>query len=236
MKYLFFALLAVVFSFANSDGYYETGNSINSRSAENHAVALTLINDRALPGRALGLDVFISGSSTYILSPDSYLHRIQAYDEAGGIAWSIPLDAENESCWGIAWNNNPEADTYYTNDASTFTFFYTEDFGTSWTTELNPSGTRSRGMDFDGTDYWCTNGTRGGLWRFQPGVSAERIDLSVPFSFTSGLTVFPYGENLGIAVTCYSNPQIYFYEWRSRNNIQPGIPLYLLILCIRSAN
>ncbi len=66
-------------------------------------------------------------------------------------------------------------------------------------------------MDFDGTYYWET--TLAALWRFQPGGAAIEIPVTgIPGPLT-GLTTFPYGANLGIAVTTYNVHNIYFFEW-----------------------
>ncbi|OPL18051.1 MAG: hypothetical protein AVO35_07790 [Candidatus Aegiribacteria sp. MLS_C] len=41
-------------------------------------------------------------------------------------------------------------------------------------------------MDFDGSDYWTTNGTGGGLRRFQPGVDLTCLgEAPIPASCTS---------------------------------------------------
>ncbi len=67
------------------------------------------------------------------------------------------LSARNEYCFGVSWNNNSLASSYYTNDWINTVLYYTESFGVSWAVLPNPSGNDARGMDFDGTDYWCTN-------------------------------------------------------------------------------
>ena len=213
MRYLFLILVVVAFAFANNDGDFGTSISVDPHGSGSDAITLTIVNDWTLAEKALGLDVFEDGSEVYILGADNNLDVIQAYDQAGGVQSSIPLDAANTNCFGLAWNNDPDTDTYYTNCWSTTNLYYTEDFGASWTTATNPSGNSARGMDFDGTDYWCTNGQGGGVWRFQPGVGQSNIAIPEVTGNPSGLTVFPYGGNLGLAVACYTPLQIYFYEW-----------------------
>jgi len=213
MRYLFLVLVFAAFAIADDDGCFSTGACINPQNPSSDAVSLTIVNDWPLAEKALGLDVFIDGSSVYILGADNNLDIIQAYDVAGVPQTSMALDPANGSCFGLAWNNDPDTDTYYANDWSSASLYYTENFGSSWSTVSNPAGNSARGMDFDGTDYWCTNGTGGGLWRFQPGVGQENIAIPEVTGNPSGVTVFPYSGNIGVAVTTYSSGYIYFYEW-----------------------
>ena len=213
MRYLLFVLLIAAFAIADDDGCFSTEACINPQNFESDAVSLTLVNDWTLAEKALGLDVFIDGGSVYILGADNNLDIIQAYDVAGATLGAMTLDPSNSNCFGIAWNNEISSDTYYTCGWSSSVLYYTDDFGSSWTTATSPSPGSARGMDFDGTDYWCTNGSGGGLWRFQPGVGQENIATPEVAGNPSGLTVFPYGSNLGVAVSTYSNGFIHFYEW-----------------------
>ena len=213
MRYLLFILVFAAFAFAGDNGCNGAEVFVNPQGSGSDAVSLTLLNNWTLAEKALGLDAFIDGSTVYILGSDNDLDIIQAYDVAGNPLGSFSLDPANDSCFGIVWNNDPDTDTYYTDDWSDNVLYYTEDFGASWTTESNPAGSSARGMDFDGTDYWCTNATGGGLWRFQPGVGQENIAIPEVTTQPSGLTVFPYGANLGIALAAYNDNNIYFYEW-----------------------
>ncbi|MCD4708954.1 MAG: hypothetical protein K8S62_14585 [Candidatus Sabulitectum sp.] len=212
MRYVFFVLAFAALAFAANDGCTDTSVGLNPPSG-NDGVAFSVINDWTLANKALGIDVF-EGPGFYVLGADNVNDWIQAFDATTGVpAGSLPLSAANGSCFGVAWNNDPDTDTYYTDDWASSNLFYTEDFGVSWTTEPNPAGNNARGMDFDGTDYWTTNGTGGGIWRFLPGTGAENIATPEIPSQPSGLTVFPYGSNLGIAITTYNTHNIYFYQW-----------------------
>lgn len=213
MKYLLLVLVFAAFAIADDNGCNSTEMCINPQGSSSDAVSLTLLNNWTLADKALGLDVFIDGSTVYILGADNVLDIVQAYDVAGAPQGSMPLDPANDSCFGVVWNNDPDTDTYYTDDWSDAVLYFTDDFGSSWSTEPNPAGSAARGMDFDGTDYWCTSGTGGGLWRFQPGVGQENIAIPEVTTQPSGLTVFPYGGNLGIALAAYNDNSIYFFEW-----------------------
>ena len=101
---------------------------------------------------------------------------------------------------------------YYTDDWTDNVLYYTDDYGSSWSTVANPSGNAARGMDFDGTDFWCSNATSGVI-RFQPGGSQEVIALPEVPSQMSGVTTFPYMGDIGLCVTTYNTLNFYFYSW-----------------------
>lgn len=213
MKYLVSVLAFTALAFANS-GYNGISSGISPHNPGSDDITLTLLNNWTLPNMALGIDIFEGPGQFNALCVDKDYDLIRVYDAtSASLLGTFAMNAANDACFGTAWNNNPDADTYYTNDWFNVNLFYTEDYGTSWTTVANPAETHGRGMDFDGTDYWQTNGTGGGLWRFQPGVSAENIAIPEVIKQPSGLTVFPCGSNLGIAVTTYEEHSIYFYEW-----------------------
>ncbi len=212
MKLLLILSLVTV-AFANNFGYTEISAPINPVFPETDAIDISIINDWTLADAALGLDV-LEGPGAFILwASDPINNHMQAYDpENADKLMAISFYAQNSNCFGVVCNNNPDTDTYYTNDWIDDVLYHTEDFGSSWTTVTNPAANNARGMDFDGTDYWATNGTSGGIWRFQPGVGQEHISTPEVTGQPSGLAVFPRGANLGIAITTYTN-LMFFYEW-----------------------
>ena len=214
MKYVLSILVLAAFAFAGNDGCTDSSVGINPPASGTDDVVLTLVNDWALSGKALGLDMFEGTGIYYVLGADNENDYVQAWDATSGTAaGTLPLDAANGSIFGLAWNNDMDTDTYYTDDWADNVLYYTEDFGVSWTTATNPAGSSGRGMDFDGTDYWCTNGAGGGLYRFQPGVGAENIAIPEVPTQPSGLAVFPNGSDIGVAVTTYNTLNIYFYNY-----------------------
>ncbi len=78
MKYLFLAFLVVAFAFANSDGCFDTNISSNPQGSSSNAIALFIVDDWTLAEKALGLDVYICPSGTYILGADNNLEIVQA--------------------------------------------------------------------------------------------------------------------------------------------------------------
>ncbi len=216
MKVIFILFAMAAFAFAADDGCITLGHSHQSPTTDD--IVLTVENDWSLPSgsKALGLDIFEDGSSVYILGADNTNGYIQAWNASTGAAeTTMPLDAANAGCFGIAWNNDADTDTYYTCDWTDTDLYYTENFGSSWTTVTGPAGNSARGMDFDGTDYWSTNASGGGLWRFQPGVGAENLSIpEVPAAQQpSGLAVWDYNGDLAVAVTTYNDHNIWIYIW-----------------------
>lgn len=211
MKYFAILLVAAAFALASDDGCTEVSVGVNPGPSGSDDISLTLINDWTQSQQVLGLDVF-EDTNVYVLGSDRNGMIIQAYD-AGVPAGTLALDAANTNCFGVAWNDDLTTDAYYTDDWTDTVLYYTEDFGTSWTTETNPAGNLARGMAHEGTNYWTTNGDGGGLWRFTPGVGQENIAIPEVPTQPSGVAVFPYNGNLGVAVTTYNTFNIYFYEW-----------------------
>ncbi len=215
MKFVGLLVLSLFASLAfatDNDGCNYSGPSAQIETQGTDAISLTVVNSFAPGKQVLGLDCFVATGTNYILGVCRNDVEVQAYQIDGTPVGTLSLDATNTNCFGIAWNNNPDTDIYQVDDWAVDYIFTTEDFGTTWTTTANPTGHNGRGMDFDGTDYWITNSNTS-LYRFQPGVGAENITVSGVPTQMSGLAVFPYGSNLGIAVATYNTPNIYFFEW-----------------------
>ena len=215
MKTILTLLLITAMVIAGNDGY--TGSSVSESSPSLQGtddISLTVINTFDPVTKALGLDIFEEAGTTYLLGVNNDSMFVIAYDvDTGNPEGYLPLDAANSRCFGIAWNNDTSVNTFYTNDWVASTLFFTDDFGTSWSTGPNPAGSSARGMDFDGTDYWTTNGEGGGLWRFQPGVGEQNLAIPEVAGQPSGVAVFPYSGDVGVAVTSYSAVGIWFYVW-----------------------
>ncbi|OPL19282.1 MAG: hypothetical protein AVO35_11080 [Candidatus Aegiribacteria sp. MLS_C] len=215
MRYLAALICFAVLAFAGMDG--QTGSSAPMESRPVHGtdgITLTVENTFDPVTKALGLDIIEDVTFTYVLGTNNEDLVVQAYDAyTGNPLGSLPLDPANGSCFGVAWNNDLADDTYYTSDWNSTSLFYTDDFGLNWSTYPSPAGDRARGMDFDGTDYWTTNGTGGGLWRFQPGVGESNLAIPEVTGQPSGVTTFPYEGDVGVAVTTYSDHSVWFYVW-----------------------
>ncbi len=214
MKVIFILVAMATFAFAADDGCTTLGNGHQSPTTDD--IVLTVQNDWSIPSgtTVLGLDIFENGTDIYILGADKTNNQIVFYYASSGVGFAgMPLDAANTACFGVAWNNDPDTDTYYTDDWSDTVLYHTENFGSSWTTVTNPAGSSARGMDFDGTDYWCTNGSGGGLWRFQPGVGQSNLSIPEVTDQPSGVAVWDYMGDVAVAVTTYNDNNIWIYIW-----------------------
>jgi len=215
VKLMLLLLVSVAFAFANNDGCTETGVLFTSPPPGEAVITATLIDSWSVTWaqQALGLDCFEDGATTYVLHSSNSDHYVQAFDPVSGTGMgTMNLDPANGSCFGVAFNNDPDSDSYLTDDWSDTVLYFTTNFGSSWSTYPNPAGNAGRGMDFDGVDYWITNSSTG-IYRFQPTVGQEAFTLGEVPSQLSGLCVFPFMGDVGICVTTYNTHNLYFYQY-----------------------
>ena len=216
MKFVVLLVLCLFVSLAfatDNNGDNPSGPSAQIETQGTDAVSLTVVNSFA-PGRqVLGLDIYHGVTSNSILGVCKNDLEVQAYLIDGTLAGVLTLDPANTGCFGFAWNDESDTPIYHSNDWYDADIYTTEDFGVSWTTSANPAGDNGRGMDFDGTDYWMVDKDGSSAWRFQPGVAAEEVSIPGVSGMLSGLTTFPYGSNLGIAIAVYNINILYFFEW-----------------------
>lgn len=213
MRYAIVLILCLsLVSLAEQNGWDSRQAPVNSSPPSTDNITLTVLDTWSPVNKALGLDYMLTA---YLLGANNSDMVVQFYLLDGTPSAALPLSAGNAGCFGVArdYDYGSGNDVFYTSDWSAPNLFYTEDLGASWNTVPSPAGSNGRGMDFDGTHYWITNGTSGGLWRFQPGVSQTGISIPEVTGQPSGLTVFDYGSSFGVAVTTYNNHSIWFYEW-----------------------
>jgi hypothetical protein len=214
---LFVILFLIPFAvLANEDGCTESAIGISPEPGGADATITLTVLDTWTPSWAaqcLGMDVWETGSAVNVIFSSRGDMQINSLDPVSGTsAGTIDLDGGNTNCFGVAWNNDLTTPIYHTDDWSDNVLYYTEDYGTSWSTVSNPAASQGRGMDFDGTDYWISNSSSGVI-RFTPGGSSEAISLPEAPSQLSGVTVFPYLGDIGLCVTTYNNHFFYFYVW-----------------------
>ena len=183
---------------------------------EDSRYAPWVVYDYLLPEEALGLDIYINSlDDQYVISPDNASGCLRTW-LYGSMVSSQPLSDDNSACFGVAFNHASDTDSYLTDDWYRSDLFYNEGWTGVWTKEPNPVGTSGRGMDFDGTDYWITNGA-GSVCRFQPGVGAEIIEVPMPTwaenEQLSGLAIAPYKGDLILTLTMYHRDCILLYNW-----------------------
>lgn len=177
------------------------------------SVSLQVENTFVPSGKAMGLDVRVvpTRGETILLGSNNTDDAVYTYSTSGTVLNTIYLDPANGSCFGVVLD--PATEAIHTSDWSEANLFTTSDWGNTWSTVSDPSGVDGRGLAFNGTDYWMTNGYAG-LLVFQPG-SAPSAAIPLPqiYSQLSGLTVFPLEGQTCIAVTTYTVQNIWFYLW-----------------------
>lgn len=165
-------------------------------------ISLTLVSSFPADGRALGLYMI---EETGILGVNNTAGIINGYSPATGtVSFTVDLDPANTSCFGVSFDPEPAgSEHFYTNDWGGNDLFYTINWGASWNTVFDPSFNEGRGMDFHGGFHWITEGYQN-IIRFIPEYTPFDV-LSVPETTgqLSGITVFPWEGDLGVAVTSY---------------------------------
>lgn len=177
----------------------------------NPLVNITVLNTFTCPYAAqiLGLDysnsfdelVFSSNSDGkwYACNPNdgTYLSSLEIpYSGSFGIA-------VNDD-WSVTFGNSGEDNR----------FFY---FDGTWHSYANPASYDGRGMDFDGTYIWESDGPYGGpdqVVRFLPdGSDINYYSVSVISLQMSGLTYFIHDSTPIIIITCYTDCKFYFFSF-----------------------
>ncbi|MCK5842304.1 MAG: hypothetical protein KAH31_09065 [Candidatus Sabulitectum sp.] len=214
MKYIFLIIGISSLVSANNNEHVNNCSTVDPYLSADD-ITLTSINNWTLPYWVMGLEVYDVPGYFVVLGADPELNMVIAYDGFTGVPTGevIELDPVNGSCFGIAWDNDPDSPVFYTTDWSSPYLFETDDFGTSWSSSSNPAGLNSRGMDFDDVNFWMISIDGPELYRIQPGSSFETLDIPEVPALPSGITVFPHEGNVGIAITTYHTHNIYFYQW-----------------------
>ena len=177
------------------------------------SVSLTIENTFPAQGKAMGLEVAEGSpySQVYVLGTNNTDDAVYWYSTDGTLCDTTLLSPGNDKCFGAAIR--PADGAVFTNDWESTDLFYTQDGGATWDTVQDPSGLQGRGICFEGDHLWSTGGYSS-LLRFIPGGgSSQQMTLPQVYGQPSGLTVFPMAGGTGIAVTTYSDHNIWFYLW-----------------------
>lgn len=131
--------------------------------------------------------------------------------ESSSLVGSMNLSPSNTKCSGAAYSMGGAWSGYFfTNDWESSDLFYSSNEGGTWNNTFDPSVTSGRGMDYEGEQFWTTNGT-GSSIRFYPEYTPfDTFSVSETSGQLSGLTVFPHEGDLAVAVTPYVAQGIWF--------------------------
>ncbi|MBD3277012.1 MAG: hypothetical protein GF388_01820 [Candidatus Aegiribacteria sp.] len=171
-------------------------------------------------GNVLGLDFKNSGTPLILYGSNVNSHIESIYPSSGAPGPSVPLSSGNIGAFGVSWSNDTAVEFYFANDYIYADIFITGDSGSSWNSIGNPAGSDGRGID----------ASDGILWQASSNISSatyiNRLELessqntvyqiTEPQAQLSGLTLCEYSGNPSIAVTTYSDGNIYIYELTGR--------------------
>ena len=175
-------------------------------------ISLTLENTFPAQGKAMGLDVVEnpSGPEVSLLGTNNTDDAVYFYTPSGMVTDTIQLDPLNASCFGAVYVLDESM--LYTNDWEHTDLFYTDDMGSTWSTVQDPAEYSGRGLAYHDNLFWTTCGYSG-LLQFTPGYPPiQTFILPEVYGQLSGLAVFPLEGATVIAVTTYSDHNIWFYE------------------------
>jgi|WetSurMetagenome_2_1015567.scaffolds.fasta_scaffold22747_2 hypothetical protein len=221
MRVLSIAFLAALAGQATADdnGFREQGVPIVPRhDAPDNLVSLSVIETWTLPvSQILGLDwyywedgyiVFASSSEDRVYRWDANLENLYGYTDT--------MDT-NALAYGVA--AGPNGSYFATNDFgnSWMYMWWPAPGGAAWEPHPNPAGSNGRDMewDHDNNVFWeaATSGSTRMVYRFLYDTSYTTYTLTQPGGQLSGLAVFYPSGVTTLAVTCYSDLHIYFYQF-----------------------
>ena len=221
MRFWVFAALASIAAMATAgdNGFTQSGDAvIPDRDDTDHALSLTVIETWTPPtSEVLGLDwynwedgyvVFVSSSEDRVYRWDANYESLYGYTD---------LMDTNTSAFGIA--AGPLGSYFSTNDFSNswMYFYWPAPGGPEWEPHENPAGSNGRDMEWSNWDevFWEV-ATVGGVrlvYRFLYPDEYTTYTLTQPTGQLSGIAEFWQNGMITLAVTCYSDLHVYFYEF-----------------------
>ena len=214
MKYiiLLLAFAAVTWGFVDEDGW-DSSIPSGSMPQGTDVISLSYVNAFQVPAalQILGLDH--QNSISYLGLMDNESDSIRGVvDDTGSQIWT--LDTPCANIFGLA-HNWPVSYDWYVNSWTDTNIYLSGPWAVSFP---NPAGTLGRGMDYNNdTDMLWETYSSSGVWRID--VSGSGTFYSTPEvpGQISGLAVFPFHGNLGVALCFYSTPGWLFYEFDGSN-------------------
>ncbi len=216
MKYLVFLLAFAVAAMGWVDEYGRDSSIPDGTLPScNDAITLNIIDTfhASSAGQMLGLDTQQGCNQLVVMDSNAELMRGVEMG-TGNPVWTYPTPRTNTFGCCHDW---PVTYGWYVNCFVDSEMYYYSS-GTWNVAFTNPAGDNGRGMDFqnDGNYIWETYSSGNKRNRIY------RIDETGAYNFysvpdvpgqMSGLTIFPYNNNLGIFVTSYHWQEWFLYEF-----------------------
>ena len=209
---LLFALPLVALGWIDDHGVDSTIPAGPSPTEED-AITFTAINtfNVASASHILGLNMQYNTSQFGMVdNVDDYIRGIS---NTGGSVWTIAINyGGTMSNFGTA-HSWPVPYGWYLNAWSDGSMHYYS--SSTWSVAFaNPAGTSGRGMSFEVDDnhLWETNSSSG-VYRISMAGVGESFSTPEVSGQMSGIATFQHGGNTWVAVACYYDAFVYFYEY-----------------------
>lgn len=221
MKYFALSFLATLagLAAAGDNGFSGYGAPVVPGHDEtDNLVSLSVIETWTLPvDQILGLDWYYweDGYVIFVSSSEDRVYRWDANTES--LYGFTDLMDTNSSAYGVA--SGPGGSYFTTNDftGSWMYFYWPAPGGAGWDVHENPAGSNGRDMEWDHyNDVFWEAATVGGvktIYRFLYPSPYTTYTLTQPTGQLSGLAEFLNDGTVTLAVTCYNDLHIYFYEF-----------------------
>ena len=214
IKYLVLLIMlaAVSFAWGNSDGHMG-GSSSGHLAVQSNDVTLTPIGTFSVPSASqmLGLDYRESESCIAVM--DNASSTIRGIEPGTGAeVWKMSIPYNNT--FGICQTGGPDNRWYATSWETSDIYRWNPDTR-GWSVAFpDPAQTLGRGMDFDvESGYIWELDASGGLYRIDETGGYTFFDITYALGWMGGIALFPYGDDLGIALTYYDFYYINFYSF-----------------------
>ncbi|RKZ04571.1 hypothetical protein DRQ25_16990 [Candidatus Fermentibacteria bacterium] len=183
------------------------------------AITLTAVNTFNVPSAShiLGLNMQYTSSSSFGMmdNGDDKLRGING--NTGAEYWNVDINYGGSMFNFGLCHSWPSPYGWYINAWSDSDMHYRNTSGTWSVPFANPAGTNGRGMSFEVPDdhIWETysQSTTFRIYRISTSGSSEYWSTPEVSGQMSGLATFQHGGNTWVAVTCYYDATLYFYEY-----------------------
>ncbi len=209
---LLFILVAVSLAWIGDDGH-PGGSGAGNITVRSNDVILTPIGTFSVPAAAqmLGMDYLESDPHLAIMDNTSNMIR-GIVPGSGTEVWNMNIPYSDT--YGICQTGGPE-NSFYANSWSTSDIYRWDPDNRGWSVAFpDPAQSLGRGMDFDveSSCIWEID-TSGGFYRIDESGSYTYYDLSYALGWISDIALFPYGDDLGIAMIYYDFFYFNFYSF-----------------------
>ena len=214
LKYalLLIMLAATSYGWGTDDGNMGASN-MGSVFLKSNDVILTIIDTFSVPSaqQILGLDY--QESDPYIAVMDNTSGLIRGIvPNTGTEIWTMSTPCSGT--FGMCQTGAPDY-IWYANSWSSSDIYRWDPDTRGWSVAFaNPAQTLGRGLDFDPESGYIWEADHAmGLWRIDETGASTLYQPSWLLGAISGMSLFPYGDDLGIVISYYDFFYFHFYSF-----------------------